>query len=58
LTTAQNGVNPMKPRGIRFYTEPVYEVKDEIWYGWPDFYSGLPITDSRFKVLGGSRSSC
>lgn len=53
LYTTQNSANPMKPRGIRFDYESVYEVVPGEWYGWPDFYSGIPITDQRFKVLEG-----
>ena len=53
LIMTQNSANPMKPRGIRFDAESVYEVVEGEWYGWPDFYSSTPITDPRFKVLGG-----
>ena len=53
LFTTQNSANPMKPRGIRYDFEPIYEVKEGLWYGWPDFYSGIPITDKRFKVREG-----
>lgn len=53
LYMTQNSANPMKPRGIRFDTESIYEVVPGEWYGWPDFFSGIPITDERFKVLAG-----
>ena len=45
LIMTQNSANPMPPRGIFNDWEPVYEVKEGKWYGWPDFYSGIPITD-------------
>lgn len=50
LITTMNSANPMPPRGLYFDWEPVYEVVEGEWYGWPDFYSGLPITDPRFMV--------
>lgn len=48
LITTMNSANPMPPRGLYFDYEPVYEVVQEEWYGWPDYYSGIPITDERF----------
>lgn len=50
LITTMNSANPMPPRGLYFDWEPIYEVVEGEWYGWPDFYSGLPITDERFGV--------
>ncbi|MCJ8163390.1 hypothetical protein MKJ04_00950 [Pontibacter sp. E15-1] len=50
LITTMNSANPMPPRGLYFDYEPVYEVVPGEWYGWPDFYSGIPITDKRFEV--------
>lgn len=50
LITTMNSANPMPPRGLYFDYEPVYEVVQNEWYGWPDYYSGLPITDERFGV--------
>ncbi|PRY13802.1 glucose/arabinose dehydrogenase [Pontibacter ummariensis] len=49
LITTMNSANPMPPRGLYFDYEQVYEVKEGEWYGWPDFYSGIPITDERFE---------
>jgi glucose/arabinose dehydrogenase len=50
LITTMNSANPMAPRGLYFDYEPVYEVVQDEWYGWPDYYSGIPITDERFGV--------
>lgn len=50
LYATMNSANPMPPRGLLLDYEPVYEIKDGEWYGWPDFYSGIPITDERFEV--------
>lgn len=49
LITTMNSANPMPPRGVYFDYEPIYEIKEGEWYGWPDFYSGIPITDERFE---------
>lgn len=56
LITTMNSANPMPPRGLFFDWEPVYEVVEDEWYGWPDFFSGVPITDSRFRVKKEERS--
>jgi glucose/arabinose dehydrogenase len=32
----------------------LYEVKQGAWYGWPDFYGGVPITDPRFRAPDGT----
>ncbi len=50
LITTMNSANPMPPRGLMFDWEPIYEVIEGEWYGWPDFYSGIPITNERFGV--------
>ena len=39
-------------RGSRnIYNDPDYLVKVEqgAWYGWPEYFDGSPVTDSRFK---------
>lgn len=32
----------------------LYEVKPGAWYGWPDFYGGLPIDHPRYRAPDGS----
>lgn len=32
--------------------DTVWEVVPGGWYGWPDFASGLPVTDPRFRPMG------
>lgn len=49
LITTQNSGNPMEPRSIYDDWESVYEIVEGEWYGWPDFFSGMPVTDSRFS---------
>nr|WKN38588.1 hypothetical protein K4G66_07720 [Tunicatimonas sp. TK19036] len=55
LVATMNSANPMPPRGLYFDYESVYEIKEGEWYGWPDYYSGIPITDERFGVKKAER---
>lgn len=55
LITTMNSANPMPPRGVYYDYEPIYEVVEGEWYGWPDFYSGIPITDGRFEFKDKTR---
>jgi glucose/arabinose dehydrogenase len=48
LIAVQNGGNPLAPREITFDWDTLWEVKPGQWYGWPDYFSGLPVTDPRF----------
>jgi hypothetical protein len=48
LVVTQNSGNPLEPRPVYNDWEPVYEIVEGDWYGWPDFYSSLPVTDARF----------
>ena len=32
----------------------LYEIKAGAWYGWPDYYGGIPITDPRYRSPDGS----
>lgn len=48
LITTQNSGNPIPPREIHDDWEPIYEVIEGEWYGWPDFYSSEPVTNERF----------
>ena len=48
LVATQNSGNIMAPRPIYDDWETIYEIKEGAWYGWPDYYSGLPVTNERF----------
>jgi hypothetical protein len=54
LFCTHNNANPTQPRPVWFDQDAVYEVVESQWYGWPDFFSGRPITDARFRVDGAS----
>ncbi|MFD3156398.1 hypothetical protein ACFIJ5_05985 [Haloimpatiens sp. FM7330] len=45
-------VGGMENRGLRSIkgdVDYIYEIKKDIWYGWPDYSGGDPITSPRFK---------
>lgn len=48
LIVSQNSGNPIEPRAIYEDWETLWEIRPGEWYGWPDYYSGLPVTDPRF----------
>ncbi len=52
LFASQNSANPIPPRPIHDDWETIWEVRRGAWYGWPDYYSGLPITHPRFRLKG------
>lgn len=46
-------------RGVRPVVnapDPVYSIKQDGWYGWPDYVAGVPITDPAFRSAGESAS--
>lgn len=50
LIATQNSGNPIAPREIYNDWEPIYDVRQGEWYGWPDYYSSMPVTDKRFAA--------
>ena len=48
LIASDNSGEAIAPRRVFNDWERFWEVKDGLWYGWPDYFSGLPITDERF----------
>jgi glucose/arabinose dehydrogenase len=49
LITTNNSGNPILPRPVFNDWETIYEVQEGQWYGWPDYFSGEPITNERFS---------
>ena len=49
LILTNNGAEHFPSRPIFDDWDTFYEVEEGKWYGWPDYYSGLPVTDDRFK---------
>lgn len=52
LYLTDNGADPRGNRPIEHDWDNFWEVIPEGWYGWPDFYSGLPTILSHFAVDG------
>lgn len=53
LLAVDQGMDARGARPVANDWEPVWEVKEGGWYGWPDFASGLPVTNPRFKPADG-----
>lgn len=53
LYASENGFDVRGSRPVANDKEDVYEIKQGAWYGWPDFASGIPVTDARFKPKEG-----
>ncbi len=49
LYATENGFDVRGSRPIANDKEDLYVIRQGGWYGWPDYASGLPVTDSRFK---------
>lgn len=48
-------VGGIENRGLRPLTgdvDYIYEIKKGLWYGWPDYSGGDPVTSPRFKGVG------
>lgn len=53
LYCSENGCDARGVRPIANDPEDLYVIKRGAWYGWPDYASGLPITDPRFRAANG-----
>ncbi len=53
-------VGGMEDRGLRPVkgdVDYIYEIKKGLWYGWPDYSGGDPVTSPRFKSDNNTRLS-
>lgn len=55
LYCTENGFDIRGSRPIANDLEDLYEVKQGAWYGYPDYGSGIPITDPRFAPKDGPK---
>lgn len=53
LYATENGFDVRGSRPIANDWEDLYRITEGGWYGWPDFASGIPVTDPRFRPEGG-----
>ncbi|SEM50845.1 Glucose/arabinose dehydrogenase, beta-propeller fold [Mesobacillus persicus] len=52
LYVTDNGADDRGSRPIKGDWDNFWEVKQNGWYGWPDFFSGLPANRPHFHVEG------
>jgi glucose/arabinose dehydrogenase len=53
LFAANNGFDERGSRPIANASDHLYLITQGLWYGWPDFTAGEPVTASRFTSEGG-----
>jgi glucose/arabinose dehydrogenase len=53
LYVADAGSDERGSRPIANAPEKLWLVKQDAWYGWPDFVGGIPVTDPRFMPQKG-----
>jgi hypothetical protein len=51
------GLEERGSRPVKGDVDYVYELKENIWYGWPDYSGGDPLTSPRFKGANNERVS-
>ena len=52
LYATNQGARPLEPRPVAGDEDALWEVGEGVWYGWPDYFGGRPVTDSRFQQPG------
>jgi hypothetical protein len=56
LFVTENGFDERGSRPVWGAGDVLWEIKDGLWYGWPDFSAGKPIqNDEEFKAPGKSK---
>jgi glucose/arabinose dehydrogenase len=53
LFAANQGFDERGSRPIANATDHIYMITQGLWYGWPDYTAGDPVTSSRFTPEGG-----
>ncbi len=52
LYVTDNGYDDRGSRPVWGAPDVLWRIEPGLWYGWPDFAGGLPLTDSRFRPPG------
>ena len=52
LYVADAGSDVRGSRPIEGSLEVLWHVQKDLWYGWPDYFAGIPVTDERFHAKG------
>jgi glucose/arabinose dehydrogenase len=55
LYASDNGYDERGSRPIANAEDNVWVIREGAWYGWPDYSSGIPVTDSRFRSSRGPK---
>jgi len=55
LYATDNGYDERGSRPIANALDNIWQVKQGAWYGWPDYSSGIPVTDPRFASSRGPK---
>jgi glucose/arabinose dehydrogenase len=55
LYVTDNAYDERGSRPVANAKDNIFQVKQNGWYGWPDYSSGIPVTDPQFRSERGSR---
>lgn len=55
LIAAVGGIEDRGLRPVKGDVDYIYEIKKGLWYGWPDYSGGDPLTSPRFKGVNNSK---
>lgn len=55
LYVADNGYDERGSRPIAHARDNIFRIKQDGWYGWPDYSSGIPVTDPQFRPKRGPK---
>ncbi len=55
LYVTDNAYDERGSRPIAHAKDNIFRVKQGGWYGWPDYSSGIPVTDSQFRPERGPK---
>lgn len=55
LYVTENAYDDRGSRPVWGAADVIWEVKPGVWYGWPDFAAGRPLTDDTFRPPGKSQ---
>ncbi len=55
LIAAVSGMENRGLRPVKGDTDYIYEIRKGVWYGWPDYSGGDPISSPKFKGKGNSK---
>ena len=51
------GMNDRGSRPVGNVPDCLFEVKQDAWYGWPDYAAGIPVTDPLYRPVRGQAPS-